>query len=95
MHECDDEVEQQMEDEELEEEDEDDEEVEVEDEDGEEEQEEQEEQEVDDEDAMLDSIRFVHAASLQALMDMGFPENRARKALQINRGHVQMVRQCR
>ena len=31
-----------------------------------------------------------HGESLQQLIDMGFPENRARKALQITRGHAQL-----
>ena len=78
VDECDDEVEQHMEDDEGDEED--------------EQGEDDEEEEVDDEDAMLAAMQFDNAESLQQLMDMGFPQNRARKALQINRGHVQMVR---
>ena len=31
-----------------------------------------------------------NAEALQQLVDMGFPENRARKALQIHRGHAQL-----
>jgi len=77
------------------EEDDQEEEEEEEEEEDEEEEEEGEEEgdEADDDDEMLDAMQYDNAESMRHLIDMGFPENRARKALQINRGHVQLVRE--
>ena len=47
-----------------------------------------EEEDEDDEDPH--DLQWDNAEALQQLIDMGFPENRARKALQINRGHAQL-----